>query len=535
MSEDEGSLHHKWRSAASSQPDVSAQSGAYSSASSSAQPLVTTYADNPPSATSTEPPSGRRVRTGWRADPRPRVRAPIKAIQCGGLLDVRAQQLRRNVTILINGERITEIRNGMVTPQNADAVIDLHDQVCAPGLMDMHVHLASQFPRTGEMETPRDPIHHTVYQTAQSGAFARDLLLSGVTTLRSPGELFLNASSVYLRDAIDRWEMPGPRIFTATRMLANDHVRDIVVAAGDLHYERRPPGKFPYESWRPGDDVRAAVRNALALGEDWVKLSVDVGGDYNPGMQYHRIFSLEQMRDAADETHRLGARITGHIETDEATRDAVLAGFDSVEHAYVISRETAHLMKERNAYWSTTLVDFTGIYDAADPRLSGVPAIPTNVTSDALRRRDESFRYAYSIGVPMVLATDWPLGYVGADRGRMVLEFSEYLALGVTPWDLLKFATLNPATMLGESENLGSIEPGRYADIIAFPRNPLEDVRVYNEVNFVMKGGNVVRDDLRRSPLPDVFVMQLPDVTYVVRDPSQPFTYRNLNCTGRDC
>jgi imidazolonepropionase-like amidohydrolase len=512
------------------------KSRARSSASSNGQPLVTTYADDPPSATSTEPPSARRVRTGWISDPRPRVRAPIKAIQCGALLDVREQQVRRNVTILISGERITEIRDGMVRPEHADAVIDLHDQVVAPGLMDMHVHLASQFPRTGELETPCDPLHHSVYQTAQSGAFARDLLLSGVTTVRSPGELFLNAGSVYLRDAIDRWELPGPRIFTATRMLANDHAREIVVAAGESYYEQRPPARFPYESWRPGDDVRAAVRNALALGEEWVKLSVDIGGEFNPpGMRHHRLFSLEQMRDAADETHRLGARITGHIETDASTRDAVLAGLDSVEHSYVISKETADLMKERNVYWSTTLVDFTGFYDPADPRLTGLPLPRSSVRSESLKRRDDAFRYAYSIGVPMVFATDWGLGTPGAHRGRVVLEMSEYLALGMTPWDLLNIATLSPAAMLGEAENLGSIDPGKYADIIAFPRNPLEDVRVYNDVNFVMKGGNVVRDDLRRSPLPDVFVMQLPDVTYVVRDPGQPLTNRNVTCSGRDC
>jgi imidazolonepropionase-like amidohydrolase len=318
-------------------------------------------------------------------------------------------------------------------------------------------------------------------------------------------------------------------------MLANDHVRDIVVAAGDRHYERRLPGKFAFESWRPGEDVRAAVRNALALGEEWVKLSVDVGGDFQPGLPHHRIFSLEEMRAAADETHRLGARITGHIETDAAARDAALAGFDSVEHAYVISKETADLMKERGVYWSTTLVDFTGMYDTDDPRLDGAKKPSSNITENSLRRRDESFRYAYSIGVPMVFATDWQLGFIGADRGRVVLEMSQYLALGVKPWDLLKFATLNAAAMLGESDNLGSIEKGKYADIVAFPSNPLEDVRVYNQVKFVMKGGNVVRDDLCRSPLPDVFVMQLPDVTYVVRDPDEPFTDRNVICAGKDC
>ncbi len=498
-------------------------------------PTITTFAEHPPSATSSEPPAARRVRSGWRTDNRAQIRAPNKAIQCGRLLDVRAQRVMRNVTILINGERITEIRHGRVRPSNADAVIDLHDQVCAPGLMDMHLHLAASYLRTGETHRPADPLQYTASEAAIAMDHARETLLAGLTTIRSPGEMLPEGASVYLREAIDKWEILGPRLFMATRMLADEYSGQAVEEAGQNYYETRLPAPIPLEIWEPGQDIRAAVRNSLALGEDWLKLSVDVGGDMNDGeMPYVRINTLEEMRAAADEAHRLGARITGHIETDAAARDAVLAGLDSIEHAYVISRETADLMRAHNVYWSTTLSDMTLAHDPTDPRIGAEPVERNKDLTDWIRRRDAGFRYAYSIGVPIVYASD---GWFnpGNDRGRMVLEFSEYLALGVRPWDVLKFATLNPAAMLGQADNLGSVDPGKYADIIAFPNNPLEDVRTYAHVTFVMKGGNVVRDDLHRNPLPDVFALQMPDVAYTVTNPNAPFTVENLTCTGRDC
>lgn len=478
--------------------------------------------------------SGGEPRSGWATDDRARVRAPTKAIHCGQLLDVRQRQVRRNVTILINGERIVEIRSGRVRPRDADAIIDLHDQVCAPGIMDMHLHLTASPIRTGETDRPEDHFHFTVAETALGLAHARETLYSGVTTIRSPGEHLPNRASVYMNEAIEKWEHPGPRIYLASHQIGRDYARELVVGAGDRYYEKRKRNNIFYEPTKSGDDVRQAVRNALAHGEEWVKVTVDIGGPLTT-MEHHNLWTFEELQAMADETHKLGRKITGHIETDEWTRKAVLAGFDSVEHAHIPSRETLDLMKERRVYWSTTLVDLTLGHDATDPLIGAdEPLSRSKDVRPQMAARDEAFRYAYSIGVPMVYASD---GWFNPSnhRGRMVLEFSEYLALGVTPWDLLTIATLNPAAMLGESDNLGSIDPGKYADIIAMPRNPLADITAFSRVNFVMKGGNVVRDDLHRSPLPDVFAMQMPDVTYVVRDPKALFTPDNLVCTGRDC
>lgn len=515
-------------------PASAQQSGASAS-------LHSDYVTGPPRVFVPGPPGARSVRSGWATDTRAKVRAPIKAIQCGHLLDVRERRVRRNVTVLTNGERITAIKDGMVRPTDADAVIDLRDQVCAPGLMDMHVHLTARFVRTGETDRPENLFDYTVSELAIGLANAREMIYSGVTTIRSPAEFLPHRASAYLNEAIEKWEFVGPRMFSASYQIGSRTTTGRVVAAGDRYYEKRnlPPNMAAVSdllyNLADHNDVRQAVRNAVANGEEWVKVTVDTGGDLSPPMGHRMGWTQEQLQAMADEAHKHGTRITGHIETDGATRMAVLAGFDSVEHAYIPSKETADLMKERNVYWSTTLVDLTFGHDATDPRLGHDPPLSRHKSVlEQMKRRDEAFKYAYSIGVPVVYASDdWfnPSNH----RGRMVLEFSQYLALGVAPWDVLKFATLNPAAMLGESNNLGSIDPGRYADIIALPRSPLEDVTAYNDVNFVMKGGNVVRDDLRRSPLPDVFALQLPDVTYVVKDPKAPFTPENLTCTGRDC
>jgi imidazolonepropionase-like amidohydrolase len=474
-----------------------------------------------------EPPSG-KVRSGWATDTRAKVRAPIKAIQCGQLLDVRERKVWKNVTILIDGERIIAIRRGGVSPPNADAVIDLRDHVCAPGLMDMHLHLTSSFIRRGETDRPQDPFDYTVSELAIGLTHARETLYSGVTTIRSTGEFLPHRASVYMNEAIDKWEVLGPRIFLASHHIGYDYARRFVVEASNanLFHETRISNGISYDPTEPGGDVRQAVRDATSHGEDWVKVSVDVGGPLGR-MKNVRLWSFEELKAMADEAHKRGRKITGHIEMDEAARDAVLAGFDCVEHVFIPSRQTLDLMKQRHVYWSTTLVDFGPAHDRTDPLLGAATLERSKDLTEETASRDAAFRYAYSIGVPMVYASDGIFN-PGNNRGRMVLEFSEYLDLGVTFWDLLSIATLNPAAMLGQSDNLGSIDPDKYADIIALPQNPLDDITAFNRVDFVMKGGNVVRDDLHRSPLPDVFAMQLPDVTYVRKD-------GRIVCSGRDC
>ena len=464
---------------------------------------------------------------GWEAnDKGTRVDAPSKAIQCGQLLDVPNREILGEVTILIESDRIVGVEFGRLSPQDADAVIDLGDQVCLPGIIDAHVHFAASFIRTGETHRPQDVIEYTVAETAFALANARETLYTGVTTVRSPGEMLPGKGPLMMRDAIRQGYHPGPRIFLADHQIGYDFARNIVVGAGEDHYELRKPNEVAYDPTVPGEsDVRQAVRDALSHGEDWIKVSVDVAGLTMPAV---RLFSAQELKDMADEAHKQGAKITAHINSDEAVRDAILAGFDSLEHAYVLSRENADLMKEHGVWWSLTLADLRFTHDPHDPLIGNdVPLSYQRDVSEQMARRDEGFRYAYEIGVPMVYASD---GWFnpGNNRGRMVLEFSEYLNLGVTPWEVLTYATVNGAKLLDQTDNLGSIEPGKYADIIALPRNPLDDITAFNDINFVMKGGEVFRDDLHRNPLPDVYAMEFADVTFVVED-------GEVVCKGSDC
>ena len=465
---------------------------------------------------------------GWETNERgSTVHAPSKAIQCGRLLDVTNRTVRENVTILLDADRIVAVEEGLLAPEDADAVIDLGDLVCSPGLMDMHLHLTASFYRIGETHRPQDPFHYTVAETAVGLDHAREVLYTGVTTIRSPSEYLPDDGHLWMRDAIRQGLHVGPRIFASDISIGYDYAREIVVGAGERHYELRKRNNITYNLTTPGEsDVRQAVRDSLDRGEEWVKVSVDIGGDLSD-MEHHQLWSLEELTAMADETHMLGKKITGHIEMDGSIRDAVTAGFDSIEHGYIPSRETADLMKERNIYWSTTLADLQFGYDRNDPLIGADNPVPVRDLTEQIKRRDEAFKYAYEIGVPMVYASD---GWFNPsqNRSRLALEFSNYLHLGVTPWDMLTFATLNPAEMLGESENLGSIDPGKYADIVAFPDNPLEDVVLYNKVKFVMKGGEVFRDDLNRNPLPDVFAMEFADVTYINQG-------GEIVCIGSDC
>ena len=187
-------------------------------------------------------------------------------------------------------------------------------------------------------------------------------------------------------------------------------------------------------------------------------------------------------------------RITAHVSGEEGLRGVIMANFDSVEHAPYLSESLAREMKERGIYLSPTLSPFRQTFDLDDPALGDAELPGEGIDlSTEMARNDEAFRYAYKIGVPMVFATDTTFN-PGETRGRPVMEFSELIRLGVSHWDAIAMATLNSAQMLGEADNLGSIDPGKYADIIALSRNPLEDVTAIGDVVFVMKGGQVIRD-----------------------------------------
>ena len=414
----------------------------------------------------------------------------LKAVQCGTLLDIIERKERQYVTVVVEGERILSIENGMRKPDRADKVVDLSDAVCLPGLMDMHVHVSMSYPRLNE-ERPLESHAFTAYETLAALKNARRILNKGFTTIRMPGDYLPGFGGVYLRDAINRGDHIGPRMFLATYPKGYDFARKLAFEHPNYHV-RRVPSEIMYESTTPGEvDAEEAIRSGLEHGEDWIKVSSDIGGLKGEPI---RVFSDEELAAFAEETHKRGKRITAHVSGEEGLRGVIMANFDSVEHAPYVSESLAREMKERGIYLSPTLSPFRQTFDLDDPALGDAELPGEGIDlSTEMARNDEAFRYAYKIGVPMVFATDTTFN-PGETRGRPVMEFSELIRLGVSHWDAIAMATLNSAQMLGEADNLGSIDPGKYADIIALSRNPLEDVTAIGDVVFVMKGGQVIRD-----------------------------------------
>jgi len=368
---------------------------------------------------------------GWAANDRgSRVEAPFKAIQCGELLDVLKREVRRDVTVLIEGQRIVAVEKGKRTPKDADAVIDLSDQVCLPGVIDSYAHLTGYIFRNGETHRPQDPIHYAISETALGLAHAREMLYTGVTTLRTPSEYLPKKGPAFFRDAIRQGYHPGPRIFLADISIGYDYAWEIVLNAGENKHRLRKPNYLTYDGVVPGkSDVRQAVRDVLSHGEEWVKVAAEVAGRKSHAI---RLFSAQELKDMADEAHKLGAKITAHVHSDEVAREAILAGYDSLELAY-LSRSNADLLKERGVYWSHSLSDLRLTYDAHDPLIGeDAPLSNNRDVSEQIARRDAGFKYAYEIGAPMVYAS-YTWFNPGNHRGRMVLEFSEYLNLGATP------------------------------------------------------------------------------------------------------
>ena len=414
----------------------------------------------------------------------------LKAVQCGTLLDMTERRVRQNVTVLVEGERITSIKNGRHTPKRADKVIDLSDEVCLPGLMDMHVHVSMSYPRLNE-ERPTESHAFTAYETLAALKNARRILNKGFTTIRMPGDYLPGFGGVYLRDAINRGDHIGPRMFLATYPKGYDYARKLAFEHPNYHV-RRVPSDIMYESTIPGEtDPEEAIRLGLEHGEDWIKVSSDIGGLKGEAI---RVFSDEELAAFAKETHKRGKRITAHVSGEAGLRGVVMANFDSVEHAPYMSESLAQEMKKRGIYLVPTLSPFRQSFDIDDPLLGDVELPGEGIDlSNEMARNDKAFRYAYKIGVPIVFATDTTFN-PGETRGRPIMEFSELIRLGVSHWDAIAMATVNSAKLLGEADNLGSIDPGKYADIIALSRNPLEDITAMGDVTFVMKGGQVIRD-----------------------------------------
>jgi imidazolonepropionase-like amidohydrolase len=410
-------------------------------------------------------------------------------IRAGRLFDATSDQLRENMVIVVAGDRIQNIGPASAISIPADAsVVDLSHATVLPGLIDCHTHLGARADRYDEIYNFKD----TPFQSAFAGVVnARRTLEAGFTSVRDVGSLpFL---AVDLRNSINEGLIPGPRI------VASGPAITITGGHGDLNNfsPQTRVTMFPEErdfSIADGvDQVRHVVRAQVKYGVDVIKILATGGvlskGD-SPGAAQ---FTLEELKAAADEAHMAGRKIAAHAHGTQGIKNAILAGIDSIEHASLIDDEGIRLAKDRGVYLVMDIYNDDYILGKAVE--FGLPK--ENVEKEKMvgRLQRENFQKAVKGGAKMAFGTDAGV-YPHGDNAK---QFFYMVKFGLTPAQAIRAATSSAADLIGRSKDVGTLEPGKFADVIAVTGDPLQDVRALENVGFVMKGGEIVKDQITPS------------------------------------
>ena len=407
----------------------------------------------------------------------PATGSELVAIRCGALIDGHGAQPRRDVVLVVEGERIRGIVDSV--PEDAERTIDLSDSTVLPGLIDAHAH-----PLIAADDYQVDHLRLSSAAKALRGlSVVQAMLDAGWTTVRIPGDADVHYAHLDLRDAIDAGLFVGPRITGA------GHYLSITGGGGDLNFVG-PEHRIAADG-RVVDGVdalRRAVRDEVKHGSDWIKVLAS-GAMMSAGNDPRRAhYSPEELRAIVEEATRLGVPVAAHAHSAEAVKQSVLAGVRSIEHGTFIDDEGIALLVERGVFLVPTL--YVGDYYLEEQPDSEAQREMNELTR---RYRSEHFaqlRKAIGAGAKVCVGTD----YVGFPVRQGVRELRLLVEAGMTPMQAIQAATRVNAELLGWEDRLGTLEPGKLADVIAVPGDPLTDLATLERVHFVMLGGAVVRE-----------------------------------------
>jgi imidazolonepropionase-like amidohydrolase len=406
--------------------------------------------------------------------------AQVTAIKAGRLIDPDRGVVLTDQIILIRANKIEAVGRGLEIPSGA-TTIDLSSMTVLPGLIDCHTHLADGAHGEG------DPISQLKKSASrvvlESVPNARVTLEAGFTTVRDVG-VYRALNDVALRDAINRGNIVGPRMFVAGAYIT------ITGGAGAMTGyapDIQLPWDFHYGEANSPWEVRQKVRLLAHDGADHIKVlssgAVLTHGS-NPKSQE---FTLEELQAAVDEASHFGLRVESHAHSPDGIKNAIRAGVASVEHATMIDDEGLALAKQRGTYLDMDIYDEECIQE--DGRIGKTPQDFLEHDRDLGQLQRDNFRKAVKAGVKMSFGTDAGV----CAYGENAKQFAWMVKYGMTPMEAIQSATSAAADLLGRSGELGSIKPGKYADVIAVSGDPLRDVSILERVKFVMKDGKVYK------------------------------------------
>ena len=408
------------------------------------------------------------------------VQAQQTILHCGKLVDVKNKKLLEAMSVIIEGNKITDVKTGYVAAGPSAKIIDLKNSTVMPGLMDMHVHMESETKKGATADrftlNPADIAFESL-------KYANVTLMAGFTTVRDLGGTGVNIS---LRNAINKGWVAGPRIFTAGKSIAttgghadptNGYRKNLM---GD-------PG--PNEGVINGpDEARKAVRQRYKDGADLIKITATAGVLSQAKDASGAQFTDEELKAIIETAKDYGFSVAAHAHGAEGMKRAIRAGITSIEHGSYMDEEAIELFKKHGTWYVPTIIAGKATADSAK-----IPGYYSDiVTPKALAvgpHIQATFTKAYKAGVKIAFGTDAGV-YM---HGKNWKEFVYMVEGGMPPLEAIRCATLNAAELLGITDILGVIEKGKLADIIAVNGDPVQDISVMEKVNFVMKNGVVYK------------------------------------------
>ena len=397
----------------------------------------------------------------------------VIAVRASRMLDVKTGSIVPNAVVLIQDDKITAAGPSLKIPAGTD-VVDLGNATLLPGLIDCHTHLMARM-------SDDDPQGYGLSLLTKSQAFralegaadARVTLLAGFTAVRDVESEGSGYADVALRDAINQGLVNGPRMQVATRGIA---------AVGKYFPFGISPDltDFPTGAQMISgpEEARRAAREQIGHGANLLKVYADWGVP---------TLTIEEIRPIVEEAHKSKLKVAAHADSPDGIRNALTAGVDSIEHGHQADRSSFELIKEKNVFWVPTIgYYFFAVDTAKSPQ-------PHKYMQETVERTRQNISIARELGVKIANGFDPSSAEAHGKNAREIIAMTK---LGLPSIEAIRAATTNAADLMGWSDKIGSIEPGRYADIIAVSGDPIADVGELDHVKFVMKGGVIVKNEL---------------------------------------